>query len=207
VVAQFSGRLVLRLAEAQYLPIVAAPLAETIDGYVKELVKLGDTEREKIDEENQRLKDRTYQLAADPTKVSVPPPTVAPAPYLSLAPLQNASARLTTAAARFDAAVADPKNASRLTSAESASRLDAELRGIDQAFSNEAGLPRRPWFRHQIYAPGFYTGYGVKTVPGVREAIEQHMWKEADGEAVRAGEAIGRVADLLDRATAIVTGP
>ena len=60
--------------------------------------------------------------------------------------------------------------------------------------------------RHQIYAPGFYTGYGVKTVPGVREAIEQHMWKEADGEAVRAGDAIGRVADVLDRATAIVTG-
>ena len=68
VLAQFGGRLVLRLAEAQYLPIVAAPLAETIDGYVKELVKLGDTEREKIDEENQRLKDRTYQLAADPTE-------------------------------------------------------------------------------------------------------------------------------------------
>jgi N-acetylated-alpha-linked acidic dipeptidase len=207
VLAQFGGRLVLRLAEAQYLPIVAAPLAETIDGYVKELVKLGDTEREKIDEENQRLKDRTYQLAADPTKVSVPPPAAPPAPYLNLAPLQNASARLTAAAARFDAAVADPKNASRLTSVESAPRLDTVLRGIDQAFSHEAGLPRRPWFRHQIYAPGFYTGYGVKTVPGVREAIEQHMWKEADGEAVRAGEAIGRAADLFDRATAIVSGP
>jgi N-acetylated-alpha-linked acidic dipeptidase len=206
VLAQFGGRLVLRLADAQYLPVVAGPLAETINNYVKELVKLGDSEREKIDEENQRLKDRTYQLAADPTKISVPPKAEAAAPYLNLAPLQNASARLTSAAARFDAAVADASNASRLWSPESSAKLDAVLRTIDQAFSHEAGLPRRPWFRHQIYAPGYYTGYGVKTVPGVREAIEQHMWKEADTEAVRAGDAIGRAADVLDRATAIVTG-
>ena len=206
VLAQFDGRLTLRLAEAQWLPVVAGSLAQTIDGYVKELGKLADSEREKVEEETQRLNDRSYQLAADPTKTSVPPPAEAPAPHLNLAPLQNASARLTASASRFDAAIADPKNASRLTSAESASRLDAALRGIDQAFSNDAGLPRRSWFRHQIYAPGFYTGYGVKTVPGVREAIEQHLWKEADAEAVRAGEAIGRAADLLDRATTIVTG-
>ena len=46
------------------------------------------------------------------------------------------------------------------------------------------GLPRRPWYRHQIYAPGFYTGYGVKTLPGVREAIEQKNWSEASAQAV-----------------------
>jgi N-acetylated-alpha-linked acidic dipeptidase len=206
VLAQFGGRLVLRLSEAQYMPVVAGPLAETINGYVKELVKLAETEREKIDEVNQQLKDRTYQLAADPTKLSVPPPAETGAPYLNLAPLQNGAARLTAAAARFDAAVADAHNASRLASADSSARLDAVLRAIDQAFSNDGGLPRRPWFRHQIYAPGFYTGYGVKTVPGVREAIEQHMWKEAEAEAVRAGDAIGRAADLFDRATGIVTG-
>src|SRR5262245_55328426 len=146
VLAQLGGRLVLRLAEAQYLPIVAGPLAETINNYVKELGKLGDTEREKIDEENQRLKERTYQLAADPTKVSVVPPAEAAAPYLNLAPLQNAAARLTAAAARFDAAVADASNASRLSSPDSSAKLDAVLRTIDQAFLHEDGLPRRPWF-------------------------------------------------------------
>ena len=111
------------------LPIVAAPLAETIDGYVKELVKLGDTERERSTRSNQRLKDRTYQLAADPTKVSVPPPTAAPgAVPESSRRCQNAVGPAHDGRrARLDAAVADPKNASRLASAESAARLDAVL--------------------------------------------------------------------------------
>ena len=78
---------------------------------------------------------------------------------------------------------------------------------LDVAFTSSAGLPRRPWFKHQIYAPGYYTGYGVKTLPGVREAIEQHAWSEAEAQAAVTAEAIGRAADVLDRATAIVAGP
>ena len=85
--------------------------------------------------------------------------------------------------------------------------MDAELRTLDLAFTSSAGLPRRPWFKHQIYAPGYYTGYGVKTLPGVREAIEQHAWSEAEAQAAVTAEAIGRAADVLDRATAIVAGP
>ena len=56
------------------------------------------------------------------------------------------------------------------------------------------GLPRRPWYKHEIYAPGYYTGYGVKTLPGIREAIEQRNWKEAQ-------ESIDIVANALQSYT------
>src|SRR3989441_5527166 len=62
------------------------------------------------------------------------------------------------------------------------------------------GLPRRQWYRHQIYAPGYYTGYGVKTLPGVREAIEQKNWKEADEQIGVTAKTLAAEADVLNRA-------
>jgi N-acetylated-alpha-linked acidic dipeptidase len=204
--ARVGGRTVLRLAEANWLPIAARPLADTVAKYVQDVTKLADSEREKVDERNQQLKERSDTLAADPKDPYVPPAPEPAVPFLNLAPLQNASARLKGAAERFDRAVADPANASRLAAQDSATRLDAALREIDIALTNPAGLPRRPWFRHQIYAPGYYTGYGAKTLPGVREAIEQHAWAEAEAQAVVTGDAIVRAAAVLDRASAVVTG-
>jgi N-acetylated-alpha-linked acidic dipeptidase len=75
---------------------------------------------------------------------------------------------------------------------------------MERALLLSEGLPRRPWFRHAIYAPGFYTGYGVKTLPGVREAIEQRNWKEADAQIGLAAGAVSAEADALDRVAAQV---
>ena len=61
-------------------------------------------------------------------------------------------------------------------------------------------MPRRPWYRHQIYAPGFYTGYGVKTLPGVREAIEQKNWSEADQQIVATAQALAAHTNAINRA-------
>ncbi len=69
--------------------------------------------------------------------------------------------------------------------------LNNLLMYAEQQLTSAEGLPRRPWYRHQIYAPGFYTGYGVKTLPGVREAIEQQDWNEAQ-------EQIGKLAGTLE---------
>ncbi len=204
--AQFGGRAVLRLANAAWLPVSARPLSDTIGRYVREVLTLEEAERDKVAERNLELKERTLQLAADPTKTYVPPPAEPPVPFLNLVPLQNAAARLRAAAERFDTAVADGANQTRLADEAVTGRLDAALAGLDRALTSPDGLPRRPWFRHQIYAPGYYTGYGVKTLPGVREAIEQHHWPEAEAQAVRTAGAIDRAADLLDRATGIVTG-
>src|SRR4029079_2213946 len=207
VLAKVGGRALLRLADAAWLPIAARPLAETVDKYVQEVTKLTGTERDKVADRNQRIREKTDALAADPTETYVAPSPEPPVPFLNLTPLQNASAKLKAAADKFDQAIADSKNLARIAAPGTGARLDAELRTIDAAFTSSAGLPRRPWFKHQIYAPGYYSGYGVKTLPGVREAIEQHAWSEAEAEAVVTAEAIGRAADVLDRATAIVAGP
>jgi N-acetylated-alpha-linked acidic dipeptidase len=61
---------------------------------------------------------------------------------------------------------------------------DAVARRLEQLLTRDEGLPGRPWYRHHVYAPGFYTGYGVKTLPGVREAIEQRKWRDADAQII-----------------------
>jgi N-acetylated-alpha-linked acidic dipeptidase len=204
--AKVGGLTVLRLAEASWLPMAAGPLADTVSRYVQEVGKLAESERTTIDEQNRKVRDRSWQLASDPTETFVAPAIKPQAPFLNLAPLLNASARLSAAATKFDGAVANAKNQSRLASVDVAQRLDAALHTLEPALTDDRGLPRRPWFTHLIYAPGFYTGYGVKTLPGVRQAIEQHQWAEAEEQAVHTADAIARAAAVLDRATAVVAG-
>jgi N-acetylated-alpha-linked acidic dipeptidase len=204
--AKAGGVTTLRLAEATWLPMTAKPLAEAVGRYVQEVTKLAETERTSIVEQNRKVRERSLELAADPTETFVPPPLKPEAPFLNLSPILNASAQLTAAADKFDAAVADAKNKPRLESATVAQQLDAALQTLERSLTSDAGLPRRPWFVHMLYAPGFYTGYSVKTLPGVREAIERHFWPEAEAQAVQTANAIGRAASVLDKATAIVVG-
>jgi N-acetylated-alpha-linked acidic dipeptidase len=198
--AKTTGRIVLRLANADVLPFELTTFAETMSRYLDELTKLADTTRRDIDERNRLLRDRSYELAADPTKPFVAPKAENTAPYLNFAPLQNAVAHLKLSAREFDrAAAAVPADATLRQAA-----ADHALMHIEQALLRSDGLPRRPWFRHQIYAPGFYTGYGVKTVPGVREAIEQKEWSNANRQIEIAASVIdGYVAEAI-RATEAV---
>lgn len=175
VQAKTTGRMMLRLANADVLPFEYGSVADTIHMYVNEVMKLADDTRTKIAEQNLQARDRAGDLASDPTKPYVAPKAQEPVPYLDFSPLQNAVARLDAAAKRLPAQVPD----------------SVSMR-IEQLFTREEGLPRRPWFKHQIYAPGFYTGYGVKTLPGVREAIEQKNWTEANQQ-------IGIVAKVIER--------
>ena len=115
------------------------------------------------------------------------------APYLNFAPLQNAVAHLKKSAQDFDrAAAAAP--------ADRQAAFDRTLMHIEQSLLLPNGLPRRPWFRHQIYAPGFYTGYGVKTVPGVREAIEQKQWSDANAQIESVSKVIEGYAAEVEKA-------
>ncbi|MGZ5494698.1 MAG: M28 family metallopeptidase, partial [Thermoanaerobaculia bacterium] len=164
--AKTTGRLVLRLANADVLPFEFTTLANTVSRYAGEVTKLAEDSRRDIEERNRMISDRTFEIAADPAKPFAAPKTQEPAPYLNFAPLQNAVAHLKKAADSYE------------KSGKTAS--DADIMRMEQLLTRSEGLPRRPWFRHQIYAPGFYTGYGVKTLPGVREAIEQKDWKEAN---------------------------
>ena len=202
--AKTGGRLTLRLASADVLPFDYLPLADAVGRYSKEVVKLADDLREQAEERNRRLADKVFTLVDDPTRGMVPPKALDPVPFLNLAPLQNAVKAVETSAKAFDRARLALAASGKTPSPEAAKTLDQALMQADRSLLREEGLPRRPWFRHQVYAPGFYTGYGVKTLPAVREAIEQRNWKEAEEQAVVVGRTLAGFAAQLDRVTALL---
>src|SRR5262245_30220272 len=200
VQARTTGRAALRLANADVLPFEFTNLAETVGRYVTELAKLAGDEREKVEESNRRARERIDLLAADARLPYLPKAAEEPVPHLNLAPLQNAAERLTRAAREYERAAA---GSAGLDAARRAA-VDAVLLRAERAFTRPEGLPRRPWYRHQVYAPGWYTGYGVKTIPAVREAIEQKKFADVEPAVRTAADAIAAYAAEVERATALL---
>jgi N-acetylated-alpha-linked acidic dipeptidase len=198
--AKTAGRLVLRLADADVLPFEVTSFSDTVTRYLDELTRLADSKRREIEEKNRMVRDHVFEVAADPTKPFVAPKTEEVPPYLNFAPLQNAVAHLQRSARDFDRVAASAP-------ADKQASLDHAIMHFEQALTRNEGLPRRPWFRHQIYAPGFYTGYGVKTIPGVREAIEQKQWNEANEQIAIVSKVLESYAAEVDRATAASREP
>ncbi|HXH69946.1 MAG TPA: M28 family metallopeptidase [Pyrinomonadaceae bacterium] len=172
--AQTAGRITLRLANADTLPFEFTNFADTMGVYVKELTALADTMREDTKTMNQLISNGTLKAVQDPKETFVMPKPKTDVPFLNFAPLQNALVKLQDSAKNYQTA-----SKGKQISPSAQKSLDEILFKTERALINNAGLPRRNWFKHQIYAPGYYTGYGVKTMPGVREAIEQRDWKEA----------------------------
>ena len=199
-----AGRAILRFANADYLPLQFGNLSDTISMYVKEVMKVATDERDAIAERNRRVNEKTFEAVDDPTKGLVAPKAESPAPFLNFAPLQNALTRLEDSCRNYDTAMKNAGSGNRLGSRDVQQALDNTLRQVELAMMTDSGLPRRPWYRHEIYAPGFYTGYGVKTLPGIREAIEQHHWDEAGEQIVIVANTIDRVAAQIDRATTVI---
>ena len=202
--AQTGGRMTLRLANADVLPLSFGNFASAVERYIREVTRLTDEMREETREKNRQIGERTLEIISDPTQVYVIPKAEAPVPYLNFAPLQNSLARLQESSRAYDAALNDAAAAGRALSVSAQKSLDEILIQTERAMTKEQGLPRRPWFKHQIYAPGFYTGYGVKTLPGVREAIEQRDWKEAVEQVNVIAETIDRLSGEIDRATNLI---
>jgi N-acetylated-alpha-linked acidic dipeptidase len=184
--AQTTGRMMLRLGNADVLPFETGTFATTVARYATEIETLAKNMREETEDQNRQIREKTLELAADPTKPFVAPKEKEPVPFLALAPLQNAVARLQNAARAFDA---------------SPSRDDRVLMRLERALTREEGLPNRPWFKHHIYAPGLYTGYGVKTLPGVREAIELRKWNDANAQIVIVAKVLEGYAKMLEDGT------
>ena len=117
---------------------------------------------------------------------------------IDLQPLQNAVAKLRSSANNYDRALrAQLTSGKKIADAKLLNRL---LYQSERKLLSEAGLPRRDWFKHQIYAPGFYTGYGVKTLPGVREALEQKYWDEANAQTIIIGKTLNAMAAQIEEA-------
>ncbi len=191
-----TGRLTLRFANADVLPFRFTNLADHIADYVDELMALADSMRGETDRLNEMAATDQFLLSADPTVEYVPPEAKEPVPHINFAPLRNVAERLAEAAERFDGRTAERLSAEVMESNEMR-ELNALLIQSERLLSDEVGLPRRPWFRHMIYAPGLYTGYGVKTLPGVREGIEQRRWEEVEEMVERVAGAVGRLAGTL----------
>ena len=197
--AQTVGTAAMRLADADVIPYDFTDLAETVNGYVGELKALHKGMASEAVEHNREVADSTFFLTNDPRDPLALPKAEGVVPDLDFAPLDSAAAALTRAAARYQTAFNQSMDGA---ATESFIKLNSDLLQSERLLLSDAGLPNRPWFKHLLYAPGYYTGYGVKTIPGVREAIEQKEWSLAGTQIAHVASALNAEAALVDRAAA-----
>jgi len=199
--AQTVGTSVMRLADAEVLPFDFVNFADTVGMYTKNLEKLLADKQEEIRERNQELDEGMFKATFDPRRPTVAPVREEVPPHLNFAPMQNAVDSLMRSAKHYQQALSQ-KEASLGDDAVTAKlgALNRELMESERRLTNAEGLPRRPWYKHLLYAPGVYTGYGVKTVPGVREGIEQKRYAEAEHEMVRVAKALEDESALIESA-------
>ncbi len=195
--AKTAGRITLRLANAEWLPLDFTPWQKTVSSYLDEIMEETNSMRKTTEKHNELVRSNAYELAADPKKELNAPGLKSAVPYLDFSPLQNALEALEGEAESFSKI--DFTNLSK-SKREALNKL---LMKSEQQLTSVEGLPRRSWYKHQIYAPGFYTGYGVKTLPGVREAIEQRDWKEAQSEIEKLAGTLDSMAKHLKAINAL----
>jgi N-acetylated-alpha-linked acidic dipeptidase len=197
--AQTGGTAVMRLADADLLPFEFGNFAETVGTYLKELKTLSQKMQGDIEERNRQIEEGVFKATDDPKKPLIPPAVEAVPPHLNFAPLENAADLLARSATEYRKALEEASaNGGAALGAASIAEVNKMLMDSERKLTNTGGLPNRPWFKHQLYAPGFYTGYAVKTVPAVREAMELKQWKQAD-------EAIVVVAHVLEDEAALIS--
>jgi len=193
--AQTVGSLVIRLADEDVLPFQFTSLADTVQTYVGELQGQLRQQQSETSELNKQIEEGVFTSIADPRRAFRAPVVDTVPPSINFAPLENAASALTQAAERYKKTL--DASRSRLTP-DAIRSLNKSVIQSERQLTHEAGLPRRSWYRHLLYAPGFYTGYSVKTMPGVREAMEQKDFAEAEREIARVAEALNRETELIN---------
>ena len=197
VLARTAGRVMLRLANAEVVPFQFTRFATTLRQYAREVSALQENRRKETDEFNQLLAGNIFDKSTWSTnrhlnlKAKPVPATVL------LEELFEAITTVETSALRCDRALAVLAKKHPLSSRE-ARDLDQLIYSSERTLLLPNGLPNRPWYKHAIYAPGLYTGYGVKTFPGVREAFEQGNSVEATAEVELLIRALRRYVRQLD---------
>jgi len=149
-----------------------------------------------------KLDDESYRLATNPEYPRAPPPRTAEVPYLNFAELDNAVATLEQSAKAFDKEYARLDTITDAATGAARERVNSTLASLEQNLTESHGLPGREWYQHMIYAPGAHTGYGVKTLPGIREAIEERRWDEANQYIGVVSRALNNYSARMDRAIA-----
>jgi N-acetylated-alpha-linked acidic dipeptidase len=198
--AQTIGSAVMRLADADLIPLDYAPQAEAIEKYEGELEKLLKDKQEEFTERNLELQEGVFRAINDPRRPTVPPPVEAVPPYINFAPMKNALEALKKSSDRYSKALSKWQAAGGPNeSTQKMELLNEDLLKVSRQFLNEKGLPQRPWFKNQIYAPGAYTGYGAKPIAAVREYMDEKKWREAEGQVPQVAQVIENVAAGIDK--------
>ncbi len=193
--AKVNGRLVMRLSEADILPFRFVNMVDNIGKFIDDNKQLAEDIKKHTQLRNKLLDNNDFTIARNPKKKYLAPDRLKQVPDFNFKALEDAFDRLTISAWNYEKALSNYKKGS--LSAEQKSELNDLLKNVEQALTSEKGLPRRDWFKNMIYAPGYYTGYGVKTLPGIREGLEERKWNE-----VR--DYIQEIAQALDRASAMI---
>ncbi len=200
--AQTAGTAVMRLAGAELIPYDFGGLSDAVRRYLNEVEKLARDQGDAVAERNRQILDGVFAATNDPRRPKALPVVEQVPPTLDFAPLEHAAGLLQTAAERYrKAALRAAGDGSKLAEASTA-QANAKLMLVERALTLDSGLPSRPWFKHQIYAPGLYTGYGVKTLPAVRESIEQKQWDEAARQIPRLAKVLESASQAIDSAAA-----
>jgi N-acetylated-alpha-linked acidic dipeptidase len=197
--SQTIGTMVMRFADADVLPYQFTDFAETMKKYSDELKKLAKDQQDEANETNQKLDDGVYSAISDPRHPIIPPQRAEVPPFINFAPLDNAIVALSRSADRYRKASAVLQNQNTQLQFAALNQL---LLQSERRLTLDEGLPRRPWYKHMIYAPGWYTGYAPKTMPGMREAIEEKRYREAEEQATNVAKVLRAEADLIDQAVA-----
>jgi N-acetylated-alpha-linked acidic dipeptidase len=201
--SQYAGSTVMRLADADLLPFDFSDFADTIQTYVSGLQSFAAQQAERIRERNREIEDGVFTASADPRDTYVAPKTELVPPHLNFAPLQNSADQLTRSAEEYKKALARAmQDGGSMLAAGTVVEINRLLIESERKLTNADGLPGRPWFKHQIYAPGVYTGYEAKAMPAVREAIEQKQWKQAEQSIADAAAVLQDEATLASSAAA-----
>lgn len=201
--ARVAGRALLRTANADVVPLRFGGFAHTIGTYIDEIAALADRMRTDTERHNRLVAEGAYALAASREGRYVPPSAQESVPRFDFTSLRDARTRLAAAAAAYDSALVTRLARGPLPAAAAAD-LNTVLRNAERTLLRAEGLPRRPWYRHQIYAPGYYTGYGVKTLPALREGIEERAWTEARAGIAVVTEVLQGMTGAIERATSLL---
>jgi N-acetylated-alpha-linked acidic dipeptidase len=203
--AQTAGTLLLRLADAEVLPIEFTAFADQMAKYQRDLEKQLKKRQDELRESHKQLDEGVFRATFDPRRPTVPPPREEVPPFIDFAPLENAIESLKESAKREEKAMAllaphagDPAMANLLVS------VNEKLAQSERRLMSDAGLLRRPWYRHMIYAPGIYSGYAARPMPGVAEGIEQKHYAEAEAEVKRVAAVLRAEVELVDSISAAV---
>ena len=201
--SKVTGRLVVRLSESDILPFRFVNMVDNIGTYIESNKKLAEEVKKETKVRNQLLDQNAYTIAGNPKNTYLPPKRLDAVPDFDFGPLDAAYSRLKASAWNYEKALNKFKRGS--LSAEQKAQINYLLKNVEQSMQRENGLPRRDWFKHMIYAPGYYTGYGVKTLPGIREGLEERNWDEVDLFIGEVSKALDRASSTINNATNILS--